>query len=111
MPCSRPEPYPIRALDLSRIDPDRQRQRVAYNGPFAPGTVVVSIPERRLFLAQAGGSAIRYAVGVGRDKARNFRGSAVIGRKAEWPTLDSNRKLAAEKRIAKQVSESRRRDA
>ncbi len=28
---------------------------------------------------------MRYAVGVGREEALNFRGSAVIGRKAEWP--------------------------
>jgi lipoprotein-anchoring transpeptidase ErfK/SrfK len=80
------EPYPVRALDLSKVDPDLLRQQVAYSGPYAPGTVVVSIPERRLYLVQPGGSAIRYAVGVGRDEALNFRGSAVIGRKAEWPT-------------------------
>ena len=29
--------------------------------------------------------AMRYTVGVGREEALNFRGSAVIGRKAEWP--------------------------
>ena len=28
---------------------------------------------------------MRYAVGVGREEALNFRGSAMIGRKAEWP--------------------------
>jgi lipoprotein-anchoring transpeptidase ErfK/SrfK len=80
------EPFPVRALDLNKIDPDLLRQPVAYNGAYAPGTVVVSIPERRLYLVQPGGSAIRYAVGVGRDEALNFRGAAVIGRKAEWPT-------------------------
>ncbi len=80
------EPFPVRALDLSKIDADLLRQQVTYNGPFAPGTVVVSIPERRLYLVQPGGSALRYAVGVGRDEALNFRGSAFIGRKAEWPT-------------------------
>ena len=79
------EPFPVRALDLNKVDPDLLRQQVAYNGPYAVGTVIVSIPERRLLLVQPGGSAIRYAVGVGRDEALNFRGSAVIGRKAEWP--------------------------
>ncbi len=29
---------------------------------------------------------MRYAVGVGREEALNFRGSAVVGRKAEWPS-------------------------
>jgi len=80
------EPYPIGALDLSKVDAALLRQQVAYNGPYAPGTVVVSIPERRLYLVQSGGLAIRYAVGVGREEALNFQGSAVIGRKAEWPT-------------------------
>ena len=45
----------------------------------------MNVAERRLYLVQPGGVAIRYAVGVGREEALNFRGSAVIGRKAEWP--------------------------
>ena len=79
------EPYPVRALDLSRVDSDLLRQHVTYRGPYAPGTVVVNIPERRLYLVQQGGSALRYAVGVGRNEALNFRGFAIIGRKAAWP--------------------------
>ena len=46
---------------------------------------MVNIPERRLYLVQQGGSALRYAVGVGRNEALNFRGFAIIGRKAAWP--------------------------
>ena len=46
---------------------------------------MVNVSERRLYLVQPGGMAIRYTVGVGREEALNFRGSAVIGRKAEWP--------------------------
>ena len=46
---------------------------------------MVNVAERRLYLVQSGGMAIRYTVGVGREEALNFRGSAVIGRKAEWP--------------------------
>jgi lipoprotein-anchoring transpeptidase ErfK/SrfK len=34
---------------------------------------------------QHGGRALRYDVGVGREEALNFRGSAVIGQKAAWP--------------------------
>ena len=45
----------------------------------------MNVTERRLYLVQSGGRALRYAVGVGREEALNFRGSAVIGRKAEWP--------------------------
>jgi lipoprotein-anchoring transpeptidase ErfK/SrfK len=66
-------------------DPSLNRQEVAFTKPYKPGSIVVSIPERRLYLVQSGGRAIRYAVGVGRSEALNFRGSATIGRKAEWP--------------------------
>jgi lipoprotein-anchoring transpeptidase ErfK/SrfK len=75
----------IPALDLTRIDPSLLRQQVSFAGPYRPGTIVVNIAERRLYLVEPGGVAMRYAVGVGREEALNFRGSAVIGRKAEWP--------------------------
>jgi len=77
--------HEIPALDLTRIDPSLLRQQVAFYGPYRPGTIVVNIGERRLYLVEPGGVAMRYAVGVGREEALNFRGSAVIGRKAEWP--------------------------
>ena len=80
------EPFPITGIDVSARDPELLRQEVAFSGPYRPGTVVVNIAERRLYLVQAGGRALRYAVGVGREEALNFQGSAIIGRKAEWPS-------------------------
>jgi lipoprotein-anchoring transpeptidase ErfK/SrfK len=77
--------HEIPALDLSTIDPDLLRSQVPFRGPYRPGTIVVDVAERRLYLVEPGGVAMRYAVGVGREEALNFRGSAVIGRKAEWP--------------------------
>jgi len=77
--------HEIPALDLTKIDPSLLRQYTHFSGPYRPGTIVVNVAERRLYLVQPGGVAIRYAVGVGREEALNFRGSAVIGRKAEWP--------------------------
>jgi len=56
------------------IDPDLMRQEVAYGAPYRTGTVVVNIRERRLYLVQPGGRALRYAVGVGRAETRNFHG-------------------------------------
>ena len=67
------------------IDPGLMRQEVSYRAPYRTGTVVVNIRERRLYLVEPGGRALRYAVGVGRAEARNFQGSAVIGRKESWP--------------------------
>ena len=89
--------HEIPALDLTRIDPSLLRQQVAFAGPYRPGTIVVNIGERRLYHVEPGGVATRYAVGVGREEALNFRGSAVIGRKAEWPhwspTADMMRRM------------------
>ncbi len=75
----------IPALDLSTIDASLLRQDVPWRGPQPPGSVVVAIAERRLYFVTGRGRALRYAVGVGRDEALNFRGSAVIGRKEQWP--------------------------
>jgi lipoprotein-anchoring transpeptidase ErfK/SrfK len=77
--------HEIPAIDLTKIDPSLLRQHVRFAGPYRPGTIVVNVGERRLYLVQPGGMAVRYAVGVGREEALNFRGSAVIGRKAAWP--------------------------
>ena len=54
------------SLPFVSIHPDLMRQEVAYGAPYRTGTVVVNIRERRLYLVQPGGRALRYAVGVGR---------------------------------------------
>ena len=76
------EPHSVPFVPMAS---DLMRQEVAYGAPYRTGTVVVNIRERRLYLVQSGGRALRYAVGVGRAEARNFHGSAVIGRKETWP--------------------------
>ena len=78
--------YRIPAVDLTEVDQNLLRSVVRYNSPYRPGTIVVDVESRRLYLVVENGSAIKYAVGVGREEALNFRGSAVIGRKSEWPT-------------------------
>ena len=79
-------PYAIPALELDlAANQDLLRHQVAFSARYGPGTIVVNVAERRLYLVQRGGRALRYGVGVGREEALNFRGSAVVGRKAEWP--------------------------
>lgn len=75
----------IPALELEQVDHDLLRREVAFPASYRPGTIVIDISERRLYLVQRTDRALRYAVGVGREPALNFRGAAVIGRKAEWP--------------------------
>ena len=47
--------------------PKYARQTVDYKGPEKPGSIVVDIDERMLYLVQPEGKAIRYGVGVGRQ--------------------------------------------
>jgi lipoprotein-anchoring transpeptidase ErfK/SrfK len=61
------------------------RQTVIFQGNYAPGTVIINTPERRLYLVLPGGQALRYGIGVGRD---GFRWSGVhrVSAKREWPS-------------------------
>jgi lipoprotein-anchoring transpeptidase ErfK/SrfK len=61
------------------------RTLVHLNTGYAPGTIIVSTAERRLYLVLANGQALRYGIGVGRD---GFRWSGIhhISAKKEWPS-------------------------
>ena len=61
------------------------REVVQAPGRYRPGTIVISTAERRLYLIQPDGTAIRYGVGVGRP-GFTWGGSKSITRKAEWPS-------------------------
>ncbi|CAN5361340.1 hypothetical protein BH11PSE4_BH11PSE4_33870 [soil metagenome] len=52
---------------------------------YAPGTIIVNTSERRLYLVQANGQALRYGIGVGRDGFR-WGGVHKITAKKEWPS-------------------------
>lgn len=60
------------------------RESVAYVGKEKPGTVVVSMKERRLYYVLGGGEAIRYGVGVGRE-GFSWTGVKSVTMKKEWP--------------------------
>jgi len=78
------EPFPIPAVDLSRIDPQFLRRTVAYPTSEPPGTIVIDPASRFLYLVQDGGQAIRYGVGVGRE-GFGWSGVANVREKREWP--------------------------
>jgi lipoprotein-anchoring transpeptidase ErfK/SrfK len=61
-----------------------QRQVVSFDGRYAPGTIVVSTSERRLYYVLGNGQAIQYGVGVGRP-GFTWSGSHSITMKREWP--------------------------
>jgi lipoprotein-anchoring transpeptidase ErfK/SrfK len=72
-PSFRPQATPI------------PREMVEFGGRYAPGTVVISTQERRLYYVLGNGQAIRYGVGVGRP-GFTWAGTKAITRKAEWPS-------------------------
>ncbi|MGO9774435.1 MAG: L,D-transpeptidase [Roseiarcus sp.] len=60
------------------------RETVAYDGPYAPGTIVISTGERRLYFVLPGRQALKYGVGVGRP-GFTWAGATHIANKREWP--------------------------
>ena len=59
------------------------RELVPYVGHQSPGTIIISLRERRLYLVQPGGQALRYGVGVGRP-GFTWSGVKSIAMKKEW---------------------------
>ena len=66
------------------IDPRYLRREIAFDGPEAPGSIVIDTPNKFLYLVQPGGRAIRYGIGVGRP-GFTWAGSHKITAKKEWP--------------------------
>src|ERR1051325_6592462 len=63
---------------------DFGRATVRYESRYAPGTIVVDTAERRLYLIQGNGSALRYGIGVGR-LGFQWKGTHKITAKKEKP--------------------------
>jgi lipoprotein-anchoring transpeptidase ErfK/SrfK len=78
-------PFNIDLVNLRMVPEASRRRSVRFTGKEAPGTIVVDSAARSLYLVQQGGRALRFGIAVGRDGAA-WRGSAVVGRKAKWPT-------------------------
>jgi lipoprotein-anchoring transpeptidase ErfK/SrfK len=68
------------------------RELVSFSERFAPGTIVISTSERRLYLVQPGGTAIRYGIGVGRP-GFTWAGEKRITMKREWPSWTPPREM------------------
>lgn len=65
------------------LEPRFEPQEVAFDG-HEPGTIVIDTANHFLYLVTGESRARRYGVGIGRA-GLTFKGTAVIGRKAEWP--------------------------
>jgi lipoprotein-anchoring transpeptidase ErfK/SrfK len=66
---------------LYRITP---KEVVQFREKFAPGTILVRQREKRLYYVNGDGTAIRYAIAVGREGAA-WSGTSTVSDKKEWP--------------------------
>jgi lipoprotein-anchoring transpeptidase ErfK/SrfK len=60
------------------------RQLVQFDPRYAPGSIVISTEERRLYYVTQRGEAIQYGVGVGRP-GFEWSGTRTVTMKREWP--------------------------
>jgi lipoprotein-anchoring transpeptidase ErfK/SrfK len=88
------QPYDVPLVDRTRMDARYMRQTVAYDGSERPGTIVVDIDERLLYLVQPDGRALRYGIGVGRQ-GFSWKGVATVGRKGVWPAWSPTRTMVS----------------
>jgi lipoprotein-anchoring transpeptidase ErfK/SrfK len=80
------------------MDPRFLPQTVSYDGPEQPGTIIIDTSQRFLFLVEAGGTAQRYGVGVGKE-GFGWSGTNTISRKAEWPDWNPPAQMIERERL------------
>ena len=78
------EPFPVKAADLRRVDPQFYRREVDYPTLEPTGTIVVDTAARYLYLVGEHGRALRYGIGVGKA-GLEFEGEGLVQYKREWP--------------------------
>jgi lipoprotein-anchoring transpeptidase ErfK/SrfK len=90
------EPFPIAAIDLSKINPRYYRQVVDLPSSInaAPGTIVVDPYNHFLYLVFENNTALRYGVGVGREGFA-WSGDATIQAKQQWPKWHPPKEMMA----------------
>lgn len=74
----------IPAVSPAYLTERNKRRWVKYQGPEAPGTIVVDPHARLLYHVTEPGLAMRFGIAVGQE-GRGFTGSAVVQRKEEYP--------------------------
>jgi lipoprotein-anchoring transpeptidase ErfK/SrfK len=97
LPQTREIDAALRRMEESRpfiVKPEFQPQSVPYSG-YARGTIIIDTSKKFLYLMESSKTARRYPIAVGREGLQ-FKGSATIGDKQEWPrwipTLDMQKR-------------------
>jgi lipoprotein-anchoring transpeptidase ErfK/SrfK len=60
------------------------KEIVSFNEKHAPGTIIISTSQRRLYYVLGDGKAIRYAIAVGKE-GYAWAGTNTVSSKREWP--------------------------
>lgn len=81
---ARGEPFPVPAVNLSRVGPAFLRAQVPYPTREPPGTIIIDPKRHYLYFVMGDGTAMRYGVGVGRQGFA-WNGVATINSKQAWP--------------------------
>jgi lipoprotein-anchoring transpeptidase ErfK/SrfK len=79
------ESFPISLEDYREVAAEYLPQLVSYDTDQPRGTLIVDPDHRFLYLVLGEGRAKRYGIGVGRE-GFGWAGTAVIKRKAKWPS-------------------------
>lgn len=95
------ELFPIAYDDVRKVSRRFRRREVAYETSEAPGTIIVDVDARQLYLTLPGGRAQRYGIGVGKQ-GFEWSGAAVIRRKAKWPRWVPPKEMVARDHLAAQ---------
>ncbi len=74
----------ISAVSPTYLTERNRRKWVSYNGPEAPGTIVIDPYARLLYHVTQPGLAMRFGIAVGKQ-GRGFSGTAAVMRKEEYP--------------------------
>ena len=95
------ELFPIAYDDVRKVSRRFRRKEISYETREAPGTIIVDVDARQLYLTLPGGRAQRYGIGVGKQ-GFEWSGAAIIRRKAKWPRWVPPKEMVARDHLAAQ---------
>ena len=98
---SEPESFPIAWDDVRKVARRFRRSLVDYETTEPPGTIVVDVNAKFLYLTLPGGRAYKYGIGVGRQ-GFEWSGTAIVRRKAKWPSWIPPKEMVARDPLAAQ---------